>query len=322
MDKPIEEPKSVFFNHLDGKINCNFQPNFKINFTPIKNGDFKQFCRPNPAPLINSGFCYICTESTCLDFKFRAERSHDEDIQCISALNSGIRVRINTDCSLKGVGLKNIKYDSNIISFNLLFVIFNLVYNQEQDVSYNITVNLQTSECRINNSSHKLLTALELTKSEMMNKSSFNNELLFKQTSKLSNYYECPVFYDNRWYKSSESAYQSMKTMDKSLRDKFSNLNPDDAKQLGRKIQDSSSFRSDWFSVQYQIMYEIVKAKFTRNKDCYNELIKTKGKNLVEDTTGWHDQIWGRCNCDSCKGLGRNWLGKILTDLRKEFVGE
>ena len=69
-------------------------------------------------------------------------------------------------------------------------------------------------------------------------------------------------------------------------------------------------------------MQEIVSAKFTQNPELMNELIKTKGYYLIEDTTGWHDRIWGKCYCGSCKGVGWNYLGSILTDFRIKNLGE
>ena len=130
------------------------------------------------------------------------------------------------------------------------------------------------------------------------------------------------MFYDNRIYDSSEAAYQSMKTLNPSIRNKFIGLTPDESKWLGRQIQASSELRKDWWKVQYKLMQEIVSAKFTQNPELLNELIKTKGYYLIEDTTGWHDRIWGKCYCGNCKGVGWNYLGSILTDFRIKNLGE
>ena len=146
-------------------------------------------------------------------------------------------------------------------------------------------------------------------------------DLRFKSSSIFSNYFECKINYDNRVYNSSEAVYQSMKTLDKNVRDKFINLSPDDAKYLGRQIQASSDLRSDWWRVQYRLMTDIVKTKFSQHPELFVELKKTAGYYLIEDTTGWHDRIWGKCYCHDCNGVGWNYLGSILTHLRLYLIG-
>lgn len=49
-------------------------------------------------------------------------------------------------------------------------------------------------------------------------------------------------------------------------------------------------------------------------------LLSTEDEELVEDTTGWHDNIWGDCSCPKCQYIkGRNKLGKILMQVRDEI---
>ena len=142
------------------------------------------------------------------------------------------------------------------------------------------------------------------------------NELWFKQDSCLSNYYECEVFYDGRLYSSSEAAYQSMKTTDTVIRDKFIGLTPDESKQLGRSL----IIRPDWNDVKIQLMYDIIYAKFTQNKECRDYLINLDYDLIVEDTTGWHDNIWGICTCSKCQGKGTNYLGRLLSKLKTDLL--
>lgn len=52
-----------------------------------------------------------------------------------------------------------------------------------------------------------------------------------------SNFYLCEVSYDGIKYKSSEGAWQSLKTSDYEKRKIFSNLSPADAKKKGRRVK-------------------------------------------------------------------------------------
>ena len=125
----------------------------------------------------------------------------------------------------------------------------------------------------------------------------------------LSNFYPTPVEYDGITYQNNEAAFQAMKVTDNNIRFKFANLNPSSAKHKGRQVQ----LRYNWDKIKFQIMYEIVKAKFTQNNDLKEKLIATGNKYLEEGNT-WGDKIWGTVN-----GKGQNNLGKILMRVRDEL---
>ena len=66
-------------------------------------------------------------------------------------------------------------------------------------------------------------------------------------------------------------------------------------------------------------MKKVVLEKFKQNTDCLEELLNTNNMELIEDTTGWHDNIWGECSCTECKEKEhKNLLGKILMEIREE----
>lgn len=225
-------------------------------------------------------------------------------------LADSIQVTVNEDSQLRGIIFNKMSMKQSSVKFTLVFNIFNTVYFSYETSSIEVPVVIDFEK-------HLLITedaeiALPTLKEY---KSCGAEELKFSRFSKLSNYYDCTVFFDGRTYLSSEAAFQSMKTTDSSMRDKFSNLTPDESKALGRKVE----LRPDWESVKIGVMHDVVLAKFSQNQDCKDELLKTKGYNLVEDTTGWHDCVWGRCYCKKCRGVGKNHLGKILTSIRKEL---
>ncbi len=132
----------------------------------------------------------------------------------------------------------------------------------------------------------------------------------------LSNFYSCPVTWDGITYQNSEAAFQSAKVLDKDIRKTFANLNPSDAKRKGRHVL----LRPDWEDVKYDIMYEIVYAKFSQNDVLKAKLLDTYHQHLEEGNT-WGDKVWGTVH-----GIGENHLGKILMRvrdvLRDQTLGE
>lgn len=133
----------------------------------------------------------------------------------------------------------------------------------------------------------------------------FKNQYFF-----LSNFYECPIYYNKLVFCNAEAAFQAQKVIDEKEQYKFINLNASQARKLGKTIV----LRKDWEEVKDNIMYEIVKRKFTVNKELQQKLIDTKDEELVEGNW-WHDTYWG---IDLKTGIGKNKLGKILMKVREE----
>ena len=131
-----------------------------------------------------------------------------------------------------------------------------------------------------------------------------------------SNFYPSKIMYDGVPYLNAEAAFQATKTQDINLRKEFSNLSPSEAKRKGRKIK----LRSDWEIIKFDVMVDIVRIKF--NTDPFKtELLSTGNHYLIEDTTRWHDNIWGDCRCEKCKWvMGKNLLGKAWMQVRDELM--
>lgn len=123
----------------------------------------------------------------------------------------------------------------------------------------------------------------------------------------LSNFYEAPVVYGGRRYRSNEAAFQASKCPGQAS--EFVDLNPSQAKRLGRHIK----LRDDWEQVKDGIMYEICRQKFLQNPSLLQKLLATGDKPLIEGNT-WGDKYWGVCN-----GVGQNRLGQILMRVRQEL---
>ena len=131
----------------------------------------------------------------------------------------------------------------------------------------------------------------------------------------LSNFYNAKVTWEGITYLNNESAFQSAKVTDYDARLKFANLDPSSGKRKGRHVQ----LRHGWDNIKFDIMYEIVKVKFTQNEDLKVKLLATGDEELQEGNY-WHDNIYGNCVCNKCKSIkGQNNLGKILMKIREEI---
>lgn len=145
-----------------------------------------------------------------------------------------------------------------------------------------------------------------------------DNKYYFKNNTKLTNYYICNVKVDNLTFSSSEAAYHSEKFLDEDIKKLMTKLIPDEAKHVSREL--ARFIRSDWEDVKYDLMKKVVLEKFKQNFECLKELLDTGNMELIEDTTGWHDNIWGACSCEECKSKEhKNYLGKILMEVREEL---
>ena len=128
-----------------------------------------------------------------------------------------------------------------------------------------------------------------------------------------SNFYNCLIQYKGEVYNNSEAAWQAQKCPPRCK--EFRNKTGSQAKRLGRSVP----LRDDWEKVKYSEMVAVLTCKFQQNPELLKLLLSTGNEVLVEDTTGWHDNIWGRCSCSDCMGtgkVGKNLLGKALMEVR------
>lgn len=125
----------------------------------------------------------------------------------------------------------------------------------------------------------------------------------------LSNFHEATIYVDGERYRSVEHAYQAHKTLDPWSRKLIREAKtPGEAKKLGQSVQ----LRGDWDVVKVDLMRSFVKKKF-ENPFLRPMLVATGDAELVEGNT-WNDTFWG-----VCRGVGQNWLGRILMEVRDEL---
>lgn len=126
---------------------------------------------------------------------------------------------------------------------------------------------------------------------------------------RLSNFFTGSVFqYHMLVWHSAEAAFQAQKNP--ALESTFVNLMPLEAKRRGSEV----NLRADWEEVKDEIMYRIVKQKFTCDGNLSAYLISTYPGRLIEGNTHG-DTYWGQCG-----GAGENKLGLILERVRYELI--
>ena len=82
------------------------------------------------------------------------------------------------------------------------------------------------------------------------------------------------------------------------------------------KYKDKVFIRKDWDEIRDKIMYKGLKSKFNQNPSLKKLLIKTKDRELVENSP--YDKYWGIGK----DGTGENKLGELLMKLRKKYKKE
>lgn len=141
----------------------------------------------------------------------------------------------------------------------------------------------------------------------------FDGEFAF-----LSNFYESPIKYNGTvTMPTVEHYFQAAKAAEPLDFLKIAAADtPGKAKRLGRKCK----LRADWEEKKIDVMRQALKLKFA-DPTLKAKLIATGDEELVEGTT-WHDRFWGVCNCEKCQGHGENHLGRLLMELRNEYMEE
>lgn len=134
----------------------------------------------------------------------------------------------------------------------------------------------------------------------------------------LSNFYPSPLAWEGITYPTAEHAYNAGKTTNRAARYVIAEApTPALAKRKGRALE----LRPNWdLQVRYEVMREILWAKFTAHPGRIDALLSTGDALLVEGNR-WHDQVWGDCYCGrpQCLEPGHNHLGWMLMELRAQL---
>lgn len=141
----------------------------------------------------------------------------------------------------------------------------------------------------------------------------------------LSNFYSAPFTLRGHRFSTSEQGFMYLKALlmddQESANKILRSVSPARAKALGRRI--SPWNQELWNREKYEIMKEVLSAKFGQNNYLRKLLIATGNIELVEASPT--DRVWGigRSVADAKQGLswrGENLLGKALMDVRSELA--
>lgn len=123
---------------------------------------------------------------------------------------------------------------------------------------------------------------------------------------------EVTVFFEGMQFDCTENAYQAAKTLDVELRKEISKMNPFQSKKywIGKEDQ----LRSDWNDVKFSILRDLNFQKYNNSSKLRQMLLNT-GDAILEEGNTWGDVYWGICD-----GVGENNLGKVLMEIRENFI--
>lgn len=126
----------------------------------------------------------------------------------------------------------------------------------------------------------------------------------------LSNFAPEGFWWQRQFWWTSEHAFQGAKIQGPQRSRILLNPRPEAAKAFGR--EHSTYTAQKWDAIKTDVMLEVLRHKFAR-KDLGSRLLRTGNAQLIEGNT-WNDTFWGVCN-----GVGQNYLGKILMQVREEI---
>jgi len=125
----------------------------------------------------------------------------------------------------------------------------------------------------------------------------------------LSNFHPANIRMSTNLYRSVEHAYQAAKTLDSDQRHMIQMcVTAAEAKHLGATV----TLQPLWETIKISTMYCLLRTKFSvrGNPDLLRKLLATGSRELIEENRHG-DRYWGTCG-----GVGHNWLGKLLMQVR------
>lgn len=129
----------------------------------------------------------------------------------------------------------------------------------------------------------------------------------------LSNASPYPVDYEKVRYPTIDHAFVAASTLNETDRQNIAEMeSPTQARRAARDVQ----VRSDWEDVKHGIMLELIRTKFTSEKE-KDRLLATGNATLINRNTRG-DTTWG---VDLKTGVGENELGTLLMRVRDELRG-
>ena len=121
--------------------------------------------------------------------------------------------------------------------------------------------------------------------------------------------------------RSSEHLYQAMRYTEEPeiQREVIQAKTPMDSKKVSRSFDEFT--RSDWFDIRIDVMTWTLRVKLFHHATCFGDLLKRTSKRPILEWSR-HDSFWGAGPIDEDTNRGQNVLGRLLTELRDQFVAD
>ena len=134
-----------------------------------------------------------------------------------------------------------------------------------------------------------------------------------------------PIKFDGKVWLTSESLFQSMRFDDDSVKEIIrGEKSPMGAKMKAKKNRDQMVV-VPMSELDVENMRKCVKMKFDAHPQLKRQLMNTKDSFIYEDIgnrNGERHKFWGAKKWSESEGDGNNMMGKILMDLREEYLKE
>ena len=134
-----------------------------------------------------------------------------------------------------------------------------------------------------------------------------------------------PIKYNGKVWLTSEALFQSMRYDDDSVKEIIrGEKSPMGAKMKAKKNRDQMVV-VPMSELDVENMRKCVKMKFDAHPQLKRQLMNTKDAFIYEDIgnrNGERHKFWGAKKLSESEGDGNNMMGKILMDLREEYLKE
>ena len=147
-----------------------------------------------------------------------------------------------------------------------------------------------------------------------------NDEIKFYRASGkygwMSNLFPAKIYFEKKVFSSSEAAYQYGKPKNKKIAEWIISAPKQHLIALAGHMLLGFDIIPEWSKIKIDRMRKCLFAKFTQHSDLKQKLINTKNAKIIENSKT--DAFWGIGK----NGKGKNMLGNLLMELRKELQNE
>ena len=158
------------------------------------------------------------------------------------------------------------------------------------------------------------LTKMSSAPYSSVHKSDIKFYHIYEPYYEFTNFAQYPIKLDGKRWPTTEHYFQAQKFIgtpyEEAIRKQSSARGAFD---MSRNPAVFHWLRGDWETVKNDVMLKCLRAKFTQHEILTQKLLSTGDRKLIEHTT--NDSYWG----DGGDGSGRNMLGKLLMQVRKEL---